>query len=213
MVMYHTAFDLEYFYAMPIDIQSGFWWWMQKITANLFLVLVGISFSLSWNRTPTYTKFLKRGGILIGFGMLISIATWILDSYTFVRFGILHCIGLSIILLPLTARWKQWNVLLGILLISLHPVVSSLGTDTSLLLPLGITPKHFVTLDYFPLVPWMGVILLGVGAGHLLYISRNRKPKPVHERWYTITAPGRYALPIYLLHQPALLLILWMILG
>jgi len=85
--------------------------------------------------------------------------------------------------------------------------------ETSLLLPLGLAPASFSSVDYFPLLPWMAPILFGTAAGNLLY---NRKLLRFHlppgKELRLLTAPGRVSLWIYLLHQPILLAGLWLIL-
>ena len=61
---------------------------------------------------------------------------------------------------------------------------------------------------YFPILPWFGVTLLGVGAGNILYKNGIRQFKfpdishllPVK----VVSLLGKNSLIIYLLHQPIL---------
>ena len=68
---------------------------------------------------------------------------------------------------------------------------------------LGWVYEGFVSTDYFPLLPWAFVFLLGTWAGK--YIKAGRMP-----HWfYTADCPplaavGRHSLVIYVLHQPVL---------
>ena len=48
MVLYHLAFDLDYFAVYQIDVISGFWLAAARISASLFLLLVGLSLTLSY---------------------------------------------------------------------------------------------------------------------------------------------------------------------
>ena len=103
MIIYHAAYDLTAFYGWNIDITHGEWKVFERVIAITFLLLVGISFAISYSRTKpeqVWTKFLKRGLIVFGCGLLVSLVTYFLDPPTYVRFGILHLIGLSLILLP-----------------------------------------------------------------------------------------------------------------
>ncbi|MFC1906028.1 heparan-alpha-glucosaminide N-acetyltransferase domain-containing protein [Chloroflexota bacterium] len=80
------------------------------------------------------------------------------------------------------------------------------------LLWLGLKPQSFVTLDYFPMLPWFGVFLLGIFAGKLLYPEGVRRFKfrdlnnPATK---SLGFMGRHSLLIYLIHQPIALAILF----
>ena len=65
------------------------------------------------------------------------------------------------------------------------------------------------TLDWRPLLPWAGVVFLGLGATRLPGVLKWLK-RP--DRWRAKSAParaisfaGRHSLPIYLVHQPILI--------
>lgn len=216
MIIYHAAYDLQFFYGWDFDTLNGPWWVFARLTAVLFLLIVGISFSISWSRhsSKSYKKYLLRGLGVILCGMLVSLVTWLWDSETYVRFGILHLIGVSILLLPFFARLGVMNAVLGILFIAADVLLKDSLMQTSLLLPLGIVPLGFDSVDYFPLIPWFGFVLIGYVLGHVIYV---RHPRAVsdrargwfgfahHKRALWITWPGRHALLIYLIHQPILL--------
>lgn len=211
MVTYHAAYDLEAFYDWNIDVQSGGWLLLARATLILFLLLVGASFAISWDRSAKrYGKYLRRGLGVLACGLLVSIVTAIADPATFVRFGVLHMIAVSILLLPFVARFREWNVLLGIVCILLGQAIQGIIAPTSLLLPLGIAPTSFASVDYVPLLPWFGVVLLGYALGYFLYVRHKTK----HPQFFILNSqflillgwPGRHALAIYLLHQPLLLL-------
>jgi uncharacterized membrane protein len=218
MVIYHMMYDLWAFYDWRIDPVAGGWWLFARATATLFLLLVGVSFAVSWHRAMSSSagaqkarwKYLRRGMMIFLCGMLVSIVTYLFDPSTYVRFGILHCIGVSIALLPLFTKLREWSAFAGIAMIA-GGWVQARTASTFLLLPLGITPIGFMSVDYFPLLPWFGVVLIGYAIGHVVYVCRNFRSALSYKtplcRWFTL--PSRYALPIYLLHQPVLLLLLW----
>jgi len=218
MIVYHAAFDLQVFYGVAINVNQGAWKIFQVTVASVFLLLVGISFAISYNRTTAAKrrfKVLKRGLLLLGCGMLVSIATYTADPDTYVRFGILHMIGVSILLLPIFVPLKRWNLGVAAILLVLSQWVSSMRIATSLLLPFGLMSPHFRTVDYFPLIPWFGVVLIGLVIGQTLYVDhliwrKNLPSIKAESRTLeaALTFPGRYALIIYLLHQPILLTVL-----
>jgi uncharacterized membrane protein len=207
MVIYHTAYDLWAFYDWHIDPVVGGWWLFAHATASLFLLLVGVSFAISWHfATSTsagskkvWWKYLRRGVMLFFCGMLVSIVTYLFDPATYVRFGILHCIGVSVALLPLFTPLREWSAFAGIAMIVGGWMIKGLSASTFFLLPFGVTP------------PWFGVVLIGYAIGHAVYIRRHFRSSLTCRAplCRALTWPGRYALPIYLFHQPILLLLLW----
>jgi uncharacterized membrane protein len=212
MVLYHLAFDLQYWYGWRLGVQHSGWETLGRISAILFLALVGVSFAVSiqgraqdqiWKRT------FRRAGIILGWAMAISAATYMMEPSTFIRFGILHCIGLSLLLLPMTRQLGYWNVLIGIVWIAVSPYVQGMPVTGDWLLVLGRMPPGFISLDYYPFFPWTGIILIGAGIGACI-----RLPDVSHapaRLAHLLTAPGRHSLAAYLLHQPILLAVLWIL--
>jgi uncharacterized membrane protein len=80
------------------------------------------------------------------------------------------------------------------------------------LLPLGLMPQHFRTADYFPLLPWFGIFLIGICAGNTFYRDGERRFS-LRLTATRITRPlafiGRNSLLIYLVHQPVIIGILF----
>ncbi len=209
MVLYHAAYDLDVFYGWNLETLNGGWWIFSRLTAVLFLLIVGVSFAISWDRhhPRTYRKYFLRGLFVIACGMLVTFVTFLWDPGNYVRFGILHLIGTSILLLPLFARLRVINGALGIMIIAAHFLINNSPLQTSLLLPLGIMPLHFNSIDYFPLIPWFGFVLIGYALGHVIYVRHVRRTPSARgqERPLWITWPSRHALLIYMLHQPTIL--------
>jgi uncharacterized membrane protein len=183
MIIYHTAFDLRSFYSWDIDLFGRSWEVFRVITVSAFLLASGISSQLS--RHP-----LKRALIVLICALLISSVTYIYDPKTFIYFGILHCIGFGLLLLIPLKKLKEFCIPLGVAILFLPT-------------PNPLAP----TLDFYPLFPWVGLMLIGAGLSHYLYI-RN-KYRLLQKAPRILTTPGRYALPIYMIHQPILLGILY----
>ena len=70
-------------------------------------------------------------------------------------------------------------------------------------------------VDYYPLLPWFGVALLGVFAGHSLYPqAKPRYPLPDYSQAWPIrgiTFLGQHSLAIYLIHQPIIIGLLFLL--
>ncbi len=224
MVTFHLIFDLYYFGVYNFDVHSGFLWWFARITASMFIFLVGVSLSLSYSRTilkgnygtqnQLFFKYLKRGLKIFGYGLIITAVTWIFIGNGFIIFGILHLIGIAIILEYPFLKRKYINLILGSFFIAAGIYLMSFTFDFYGLLWLGFTPYNFYTLDYFPLLPWLGVVSLGIFLGNTLYENYNRRFKlPDLSKNVLIKFSGflgKHSLLIYLIHQPILLFILYL---
>jgi len=149
---------------------------------------------------------------LIGIALIITAATWLSFPENTIWFGILHLMGVSILLSIPLVRFGWINIVLGFFIMSLGPTMDALTGSGLALLPLGISPSGFTSFDYYPLIPWMGVILIGIGLGNLIYpkLLGQNAPNKLEKK---IVFMGKYSLWIYLIHQPILLGLLWLILA
>jgi uncharacterized membrane protein len=222
MILFHTVFDLYFFRIFPIDIYSGFWRYFAFATASLFLLIVGISLTISHARAASTKsgyqlalKFVYRGAGIFILGLLVTFCTWLFLKEGFIVFGILHLIGISVILSPLFFRFKKWNIVMGLLCIVIGFFFTT-RTGPIWLLPLGIHPATFFSVDYEPIFPWFGVVLIGMGLGEYLYPEGVRGftlpqiPEIVVRPFAFL---GRHSLLIYLVHQPLIILIIAAVTG
>ena len=219
MVVYHLMWDLTSLGGYAIAVRSGFWNIWQIITASLFTTLVGVSLSLSYHRErrlhpqgTLWPRYATRGITLITWGLVIGVVTYAtLGAGNYVRFGILHLIGLSIILAyPLLGRpWLSLALAAAITLLT--PWIDGLHLQAPWLEWLAATPGSGV--DYAPLLPWLGRVLFGVFLGSLLVTERGERrfalpAAPADPITRTLRLMGQNSLLIYLLHQPLLLIVL-----
>ena len=222
MILFHTVFDLRFFRIMSIDVSSGFWWYFALATASLFLLITGVSLTISYSRAAQQLsgfaltkKFLLRGVFIFACGLLVTLVTYLYLGTGFVVFGILHLIGVSIMLSVLFFRFRGWNILAGVVVI-VTGIFCAGVTGPLWLLPLGIHPAGFFSVDYTPLFPWFGMVLIGMGAGSLLYPSGVRRwgvPPLPQGAVQPLVFLGRHSLLVYLLHQPVILLLLAAVTG
>lgn len=216
MVTYHLVYDLALLGYYQANVQVGPWRIFARITASLFILLVGTSLTLSHTRISQrasgwnlYSKYFWRGLKLIGWGMVITVVTWIYMGRVVVIFGILHMIGTAVILAYPFLSLRRANLVLGAMAIALGTYLSRLPVTQPWLLLLGLRPTTLFQLDYFPLLPWFGVTLLGLFIGHRLYpdgmrrfklpAAGGRRPGVKELVWL-----GERSLLIYLIHQPLL---------
>ncbi len=217
MIIFHSFFNLYYLADHDIDINDGLLFLLARSTACIFILLVGVSLTLSHSkalmqdltRNEITFKYIKRGLKTFLFGLMISIVTWIFIPEGFIVFGILHFIGLSIPLAYLFLRFKKVNLIAGSVLIILGFIIKSYRLESLWLLWLGLKPTGFYSVDYFPLLPWFGVVLFGIFVGKFLYPNgeRNFDVPEFHERSMIrfTSFLGRHSLVMYLVHQPVII--------
>ncbi len=216
MILFHTIFDLNFFGIAPIPPYSGIWRYVGLSSALLFLLLVGASLHISYFRrmgrgeNPWIWHYLARSAEIFSLGLLVTVVTYLFVGEGFIVFGILHCIGVSILMaIPFFGR-PVWS-LVGAIVSLVLGFVAGTVSGPMWALWIGIHPETFSTLDYYPLFPWFGVVLLGLYLGSLLYPNGVRRTVrlPVPSRHLApVTWMGRHSLAIYLCHQPILLGIL-----
>ncbi|MFC1999119.1 heparan-alpha-glucosaminide N-acetyltransferase, partial [Chloroflexota bacterium] len=201
----------DYFRIADINVHAGFWWWFARVTAGTFIFLVGISLTISHSRSKKLSKFFLRGLKIFFWGLVITLVTYLFVDEEYVRFGILHFIGLSVILGYFFMRFRFINLILGVACLVGGIYLKGLVFSFPWLLWLGLKPENFQTIDYFPLLPWFGVFLLGMFFGKLLYpegARRFRLRELNNPATKSLGFLGRHSLLIYLIHQPIALGIL-----
>lgn len=216
MIFFHFLYDLNFFNIYKTDLYSGYFLIYAYIGGTLFISIVGVSLSLSYNRIKNdlsekqiILKNFQRGLKILGIAMVIMLATWLYLGEGYIVFGALHCIGLSILLSYPFLKFHYINLFLGIFLIFCGIVLKNLTFDFYWLVWLGFTPSTFYTVDYYPLLPWFGVVLLGIYVGNSLYPDYKRKyilsdlSVFIPIRFFSFL--GRNSLIIYLIHQPILI--------
>lgn len=224
VALYHLIYDLDNLSGYGIESTSGFWRLFADTSAFMFVFLVGLSLTLSYQRASGTTasavlfgKYLRRGLKIFAYGMLITLVFWAL-SFGTVVFGILHLIGVSIILAYPFLRYRVLNVVLGFAVIAIGVYVQAKsfvvgGAAGILLAPLGIIPENLFMPDYRPLLPWFGVVLLGVFFGNTVYLAwrRGRPTSEMPSYFAPLAFLGRNTLFIYLIHQPVFIAILFVL--
>jgi len=212
MITFHILFDLNSFEIYDINVETGFLWWFARVIAGSFIFIAGISLTISYSRSRVFRRFLLRGIKIFCWGLAITLVTWLVMRESYIIFGILHFIGIAIILGFFFVRFRLINLGLGAALIVAGVFLMRTSFGFPWLLPLGLMPHDFKTADYIPLLPWFGIFLIGICAGNTFYPGgeRNFNPWPSAVQ---VTRPlaflGRNSLLIYLVHQPLIIGILF----
>lgn len=217
MVFYHFVWDLNFFHLYEGNLLVGPWQIFARGIATTFIFVMGLSLTLSYNResrrtgqTMLFQKYLRRGAIIFGWGMVITAVTYFFIGRGFVVFGILHALGASIILAYPFLHARKWVSLLAALLaIGLGIYLNTLVVTFPWLIWLGVKQAGRAMVDYYPLLPWSGIALVGMFAGYTLYPGGARRfTWPDLARLAPIRGLrflGQHSLLIYLIHQPILI--------
>jgi len=207
MVVFHFCFDIAYFGLAEFDFYHDvFWLNARTFILGSFLLLVGVSLILANEKGVKLKRVLKRLGIIAGAALLVSLSTWVMFAERMVFFGVLHCIAAASVIGLLFLRAGWLNLLFGIALIGLAVSYQSTWFDVPGRRWIGLMTHKPLTEDYVPLLPWFGVVLVGMAFGPVLkrlarVLQQSLDIRPVNMLAYA----GRHSLIIYLLHQPVLL--------
>jgi uncharacterized membrane protein len=217
MVVYHSTYDLDTLGGYDIQSTTGSWAHFADVTAGLFLFLVGVSLTISRARTSLtgwrlFGKYLARGLRILAYGVVLTVVFLALGMGV-VAFGILHLIGISIILAYPFLGLRFTNLVLGVLIFvaGQYILVQGLDSQSFWLLPFGVVPEGVIMPDYRPLLPWFGVVLIGLYFGNVVY-GDGRRPAVLEDKAPVLARPllppGRNSLFIYVIHQPIIIALL-----
>lgn len=219
MMLFHLTWDLQYIGLVPVNVYTVPWQIFARSVGSMFLFLLGVSLVLratrqspSPNQRPDrqfWQDSLRRGGVLFGLGMVITLATYWIIGEAYVRFGVLHLLGLVLILATPFVYVRPWvSLVVGALMLEVGFYLTQYAVTFPWLIWLGVQQFGVPMVDYYPLLPWGGMALLGVAAGKALYADGTR-PVPLPD--LSMLPPirglrllGRHSLLIYMLHQPVL---------
>lgn len=208
MIVYHGLYDLELFGVLAAGTaEAPLALVLRYVCSGSFILISGAV--LRFSRDPV-----RRGFFVFCAGLLVSVVTALMKQP--VLFGILQCIGVCMMLCgALRERLDRLpGAVLAVACAALFAAAwwatKKITVDIKFLFPLGLRTENFYSADYYPLFPWLFLYLIGTVLGRILVERGERVLLCRHfPRW--MTAPGRYSLPIYLLHQPILYGAAWLL--
>jgi uncharacterized membrane protein len=200
MIVFHALYNLNYFDIVDANPYQGFWLVFGRVTALIFIFLVGVSLTLS--KRKKFKEFAERGVFIFGLGLMITAVTLLAKAP--ILFGILHFIGVAVVVGYFFRRAKpKILILLGAVTIATGLVVKN---TIPWLIWLAPTPHY--AFDYFPVLPWLGVVLLGLVFGKSIKLEIKECPEWTgFVQWL-----GRHSLVIYMVHQPVLIAVIYLFL-
>lgn len=214
MIYFHFSFDLAHFGFTQSDFyHDPYWLNLRTFIVSLFLFVMGSSLVLATSNGIQYKRFAKRIGLLLLFSVLITLNSYFMFPGRVIIIGILHFILLASLLGLFFLKFYYLNLFAGVAIILIGVTVQHTMFDNNWLHWLGMMTHKPSTEDYVPLVPWFGVVLLGVFfmkyaqySPKLNLIIQRKIDHPVAD---ALTVLGRHSLIIYVVHQPILFGLTW----
>lgn len=217
MVLYHFCYDLTYFNVVHFDFYHNvFWLNFRNFIVTCFVFIAGISFTLATQQGIKWTSFKKRFAMITVAAVIVSLITYFMFPGRTIFFGVLHFIAAASFLGLFFYQYYRLNLLLGVICIVAGVLIETPTFNHPWLQWIGFMTHKPATEDYVPLFPWFGIFLLGLYSGKTILRSnrlRNIAARVIENKLaFGLQTCGQHSLLIYLLHQPVLMGVLYMLL-
>ena len=208
MVVVHFVYDLVDLYGLIEWEYPPLFTFVQSWGGVLFLLISGISVTLG-------SRCVRRGLLVFSCGLIVSAVTYGMSYFNLsgksiiIYFGVLHCLGVCMLLWPVFRKLPHWALaLIGTVLVCVGLYLKTMdNVDVFWLMPLGLPWKGFASSDYFPILPYLGFFLVGSALGKSVYRKKETLLPKMNDQNIIIRSLrlcGKHSLWIYLLHQPIL---------
>lgn len=204
VIFVHFMFDLVYFLGKQVDFPP-LYTFIQQYGGAIFVVLSGCCATLG-------SRSFRRGVLVFGCGMLITLVTFgmyrmgMAASDVVVKFGVLHLLGVCMMLYPLLKKLPTTALsVFAAAIVAIGYGIQGMRFSVRWLFPLGFVYPGFTSSDFFPLLPQLGWFLLGIVIGRTLYHEKRTLLPGTAQDFFLFRFfqwCGRQSLWIYLLHQP-----------
>lgn len=217
MIFYHAFYTMGFLFDLPLG-RTLLYFFMpaEPFFAGLFILISGISSQLSHSN-------LVRGIKLAVVAAAITVFTLLLIPQQAIRFGILHLLSAGMILFgligPLLNKANVWIGLLisgALFVCTMHISTLGIGIRGLFSLPVPQLPfflqflypnrilfDQLYSADYFPLVPWLFLFLVGTFLGR--FARDGLFPRFLYpSRVPPLSWLGKHALILYIVHQPVI---------
>lgn len=224
MLFYHFLFDLVEFYS--INLTFFYSQWFQSTRVAVVMALLFISGMVSASSRSVFKRAVK----LTLCAALITAASLAILPESPIYFGIIHLFAACTLIYLAIGRFIRPNIpwigamlCLCAFMITYHLQESYLYFGSfivvlpkylyqiPMLAPLGFPTADFVSADYYPLLPWVFIYLSGT------FYANHMKDGKLPDYYYEPTKIkllevfGRNTLLIYMVHQPLILGLLWVV--
>lgn len=201
MVIFHFGYDLALFgYASYQTTQDTGWIVFRALVLSMFLLAVGMSAYLAYKNHINYAKLIKTLAKLTLVSVLISIGSYQVFEHSWIYFGVIHFITVALICSLFFVNIPKLSGVFAVLILGsywmgYHPF------DT--LFDYGVQEWNIpvYTVDLVSFSPWFSLVLLGIFVMHKKMFGLSVKETKGMKK---IAYLGQHSLLIYLVHQPVL---------
>lgn len=219
MVAYHALWDVVYVHDIRLDWfrSDGATAWQLSIRWA-FILLSGFCWSMGRRK-------LKRGLLVLGCSALITGVTVVMMPGNAIWFGVLTLLGAAMLLtIPLERLFQKGSPYIGLVACCLLFLLTEnveLGRVGGWSLPewlyanhltafFGFPHRGFSSTDYVPLLPWLFAFWMGY------FFYRIFRKEGLLRHLSAVTCPplewlGRHSLILYMVHQPVVYGVLYLI--
>lgn len=208
MVYDHTVYDINFIFGIKTNFFWGYGGIIGDFSAVTFMILCGISSTLSKNN-------LKRGIGVLASALALSAGTALADNIFHTRlvivFGIMHFLGTAMIVSHFAKRFSiSITCISAFLSFFLGKYFETIRSNTDVLCMFGIHSAHFYSSDYYPVFPNIAFVLTGIILGKVLY-KEKKSLFPFKVGRNPLSFFGRHSFILYYVHQPIVFIILFIV--
>ena len=209
MTVFHAVFDLNHFGLIGRQnfYLDPFWTVQRLCIVSLFLLCAGCAQAVAHAQGVTWPRFWRRWSRVAGCAALVSLSSWWMFPNSWISFGVLHALAVMVLMARGVSGRPVWMLCaLALLCLALPQFWSHAWFDSRWTNWIGLVTHKPRTEDYVPLLPWFGVLCIGLAAGRWLLAQRPgwlRGDLPAALR--PVAVLGRWSLSYYMLHQPVLM--------
>lgn len=212
MVIYHFCYDLDLFGYIHTAFGKGVWIPFRYVIVIGFLSLVGVSLVIVHQHNVNWKSLKKRSFQLLIACLFVTASGYFIAANKLTLFGILQFILVASWLALPVIKKPVLALVLGICIFILGHSVTFSVFNSIWLHWIGMAETKRPALDFAPLFPWFGAVLVGVYIGHWFMTVRGRKVGSFTLTTHSniliskvnsgIEKMGQNSLIIYLVHQP-----------
>lgn len=233
MVAYHALWDMVYIFGRRIELFGTMVF--ETLIFELWQLLICSTFIMISGFCQPFSRSKFKNGVLIfAGGALVSVVSCVFMPENKIIFGILTMLGLCCIIHAAAEKMLNTvppaiglivSILLFVILKNINDGYASLFSWKLFSFPrvlyngytatcLGFTDNSFYSADYFSVMPWIFLFEAGFFLNRLLsgFNMLSCLSEIPHGGIYTLLSyAGRHSLVIYILHQPVVYGILWLV--
>lgn len=209
MAVFHFCYDLSVFGFITFELNGGFFTWFRFLIVTLFFISVGAGLYLAHSPQIRWRKFWTREAKIVAGAFIITVSTFFMYPRSWVWFGVLHFIALASVIALAFIRFPRVALVTGVSIFVLYNLTD--WFNLHFLWNLLSEPLHLPrgTQDLTRLIPWLGMVLIGIYLGKTRFFNFQTLPLG----WFhkPVSFCSKHSLIIYLVHQPPLFGIAWLL--